>query len=265
MTLKRKRSDRSNASASALSCQKRACCTNPSLESPLPTPPPAFSIFLLTEENLREHTKSLSPQSETMPKPSSSNYPEELKLHIENTLLRKRETQPSPNAKKIASKRQMAAAQDEDGGVDLLKPYLLFVGEDKDDENGIPGIVSRDKINLASEFLPPVPNGDVLIAQGGQLSLPQPDIAIGYTPFQFARNAGVNLKPATGSETFHHAENQAARDGSTIVNHLYDLFYEAYDRKPTAVEASHVSVTCDMQTVQVWIHWREETAEEERV
>lgn len=219
-------------------------------------------------------------------------YPEELKLHIKDTLLRKRETQPSPNAKKIASKRQMAAAQDEDGGVDLLKPYLLFVGEDKDDENGIPGIVSRDKINLASEFLPQVPNSDVLIAQGGQLSRPQPDTAIGYTPFQFARNSGLHLatkftkeedvwltnyrlttfmhfpfltsqwKPAAGSETFHHAENQAARDGSTIVNHLHDLFYEAYDRKPTAVEASHVSVACDMQAVQVWIHWREETAEE---
>jgi hypothetical protein len=69
-------------------------------------------------------------------------------------------------------------------------------------------------------------------------------------------------KPAAGSETFHHAENQAARDGSTIVNHLHDLFYEAYDRDTTAVEASHVSVTCDMQTVQVWMHWREETAEE---
>jgi len=221
MTLKRKRSDCSNASASALSCQKRACCTDPSLESPLPTPPPAFSIFPLTEENLREHTKSLSPQSETMPTPGSSSpkrassparldkrtklwtfhvnvdsvkdYPEELKLHIKNTLLRKRDTQPSPNAKKIASKRQMAAAQDEDGGVDLLKPYLLFVGEDKDDENGIPGIVSRDKINLASEFLPQVPNSDVLIAQGGQLSRPQPDTAIGYTPFQFARNSGVHL------------------------------------------------------------------------
>lgn len=69
-------------------------------------------------------------------------------------------------------------------------------------------------------------------------------------------------KPAAGSETFHHAENQAARDGSTIVNHLHDLFYEAYNGKPTAVEASHVSVTCDMQAVQVWIHWREETEEE---
>src|SRR4051794_21387304 len=69
-------------------------------------------------------------------------------------------------------------------------------------------------------------------------------------------------KPAAGSETFHHAENQAARDGSTIVNHLHNLFYKAYNRKPTAIEASHVSVTCDMQAVQVWIHWREETAEE---
>jgi hypothetical protein len=68
-------------------------------------------------------------------------------------------------------------------------------------------------------------------------------------------------KSAAGSETYYHAENQAARDGSTIVNHLHNLFYEAYGRKPNAVEASHVSVTCDMQAVQVWIHWREETSE----
>ncbi|KAF2741452.1 hypothetical protein EJ04DRAFT_547798 [Polyplosphaeria fusca] len=186
----------------------------------------------------------------------------------------------------------MAAAQNEDGGIDLLKPYLLFDGEDKDDENGICGIVSRDKINLASEFLPLAPNGDILIAQGGQLSRPQPDTAIGYITFQFARKSGVNLvtkfteqedvwltnyrlttfmhfpfltsqwKLAAGSETFHQAENQAARDGSTIVNHLHDLFYEAYNRKPTAIEASHVSVTCGMQAVQAWIHWREETEEE---
>ncbi|KAF2741453.1 hypothetical protein EJ04DRAFT_518001 [Polyplosphaeria fusca] len=139
MTLKRKRPDRFGAGASASPCQNRARCTDLSLEPPLPTLPPAFSpfpvsrIFLLTEENLREHTKSLSPRSETMPKSGSSSpkrassparldkrtklwtynvnvnsvkdYPEELKLHIENILLRKRETQPSPNAKKIASKR----------------------------------------------------------------------------------------------------------------------------------------------------------------
>jgi hypothetical protein len=140
MTLKRKRFNCSNADtdadASASSCQKRARCTDPSLECPTPHPPPAFSpphasrIYLLTEENLHEHTKSLSPRSDIMPKPGSSSpkrassparfdkrtklwtynvnvdsmkdYPEELKLHIDNTLLRKRETQPSPNAKKIA-------------------------------------------------------------------------------------------------------------------------------------------------------------------
>lgn len=53
------------------------------------------------------------------------------------------------------------------------------------------------------------------------------------------------------------AECQSARDGSTIVKYLAEFHRVANGCPATAVEASHISVTCDMQVINIWIHWED--------
>jgi hypothetical protein len=63
--------------------------------------------------------------------------------------------------------------------------------------------------------------------------------------------------PKSGG-TLYAAQNQAARDGAVLVNYLYDFYRTAYDRTPTAVEAHHFSLQCDMSYGEIWVHWRED-------
>lgn len=51
---------------------------------------------------------------------------------------------------------------------------------------------------------------------------------------------------------------QTARDGAAVVNYLHDYYQIAYNRPATVVEALHVSVTCNVEIVNIWLHWRED-------
>jgi hypothetical protein len=53
------------------------------------------------------------------------------------------------------------------------------------------------------------------------------------------------------------AHVQSARDGATIVRYLDEFYGIARGQPPTALECSHISVTCDIQAVNIWMHWRE--------
>jgi hypothetical protein len=64
-------------------------------------------------------------------------------------------------------------------------------------------------------------------------------------------------KAPTGAEGLYSAQSQAARDGSVVVNHLYDLYRIAYGQTPSVVETCHFSIVCDVQYVEIWVHWRE--------
>lgn len=82
------------------------------------------------------------------------------------------------------------------------------------------------------------------------------------TSNRFALNQALHLpfltsqwKTPTSSTTHFHAQTQCARDGATIVNYLEEFYNVAHGRKATHLEAYHVSVTTDIQTVRIWIHW----------
>jgi hypothetical protein len=120
-----------------------------------------------------------------------------------------------------------------------------------------------------------------------RLSEPRPDTAIGYmvsleaqaqvppleTAFSgleelvfsvFNANSVIHFpfltsqwKPAAGNPHVI-AQNQSARDGAAIVNYLHAFYSAAYSRLPTTIEAAHFSVTCDTQSVLIWVHWRED-------
>lgn len=50
---------------------------------------------------------------------------------------------------------------------------------------------------------------------------------------------------------------QGTRDGTCIANYLHE-FYTDVGRIPSVVDTCHFSATCDMETIKLWVHWREE-------
>jgi hypothetical protein len=144
----------------------------------------------------------------------------------------------------------------------------------------VPLISSKLAFNLSCDFLPPVPPGKALT----KLSQPQADTIIGYlsnlqvidpplatasTPEEEDALADFTLnpvlvspflssqwKPTTG-ESHMIAHYQSARDGAAIVRYLDKFYTIAYGRPATTLECSHLSFTCDIQALNVWLHWRE--------
>jgi hypothetical protein len=209
--------------------------------------------------------------------------PSELQDHIDVVLKHLRVGHRSPNAKRIVGTRRAASYDNESTGIRKVEPLLLIAGEDDPlTLFGVPKLTKKLNLNLARSFLPPPPPGKALLP----LSQPQPDTAIGYLTTNMAKSSQPPLdtafsqreeeilsnftlnpalmfpfltsqwKPATG-ESHLIAHSQSARDGATIINYLEQFYTIAYGRPPTVLECAHLSVTCDIQVVDVWIHWRE--------
>jgi hypothetical protein len=209
--------------------------------------------------------------------------PTQLQEHLNAVLLRTRDGPRSPNAKRIVQQRLTASLENESTGIRRLEPLLLFDGEDDPSTlSGVPMISTKFNYNLSRDFLPPAPSGKNL----ARLSQPQADTIIGYlsnnqalstepplaTAFSVDEEEALanftlnpvlmfpflssQWKPASGeSHVIAHA--QSARDGATIVRYLDEFYRIAHGRTPTALECSHISVTCDIQAVNIWMHWRE--------
>ncbi|OCL02020.1 hypothetical protein AOQ84DRAFT_305522 [Glonium stellatum] len=204
--------------------------------------------------------------------------PDDLNNHIVHTINNARE-QTSPTAKTIARKQRRAVFLDEQGGIDLLKSDVLFMEEA---EGGEPLISVKPRVNLSKAYLPP-PLSELVAEEYGLLSQPRPDHAIGYVPFSEAKVAGVQapFEPAEelvfsslctqlpfpfltvqwkiqkGSQGHYHARLQGARDGATVVNYLHQFYTKAENREPSVIATYHFSATCDMEILQIYVHWRE--------
>jgi hypothetical protein len=209
--------------------------------------------------------------------------PAQLQEHLDTILLRARDGPRSPNAKRIVQQRLTASLENESTGIRRLEPLLLFAGEDDPSTaSGVPKISSKLNYNLSRAFLPSAPSGKTLT----RLSQPQADTIIGYlsnnqalstepplaTAFSVDEEEALadftlnpvllfpflssQWKPASG-ESHVIAHVQSARDGATIVRYLDEFYRIARGRPPTTLECSHISVTCDIQAVNIWIHWRE--------
>ncbi|KAL5403717.1 hypothetical protein PMIN04_012760 [Paraphaeosphaeria minitans] len=204
--------------------------------------------------------------------------PADYESHLDTS---KRDSPRSPNARRVVQHRLAASLDNESTGIRRLEPLLLFAGEDDPSAiHPVPMISSKLDFNLSREFLPPRPPGKTL----PRLSQPQADTIIGYlsssqafeptlqtafTPDDESSLADFTLnpvlvfpflssqwKPATG-ESHMIAHYQSARDGATIVRYLDEFYSIARARPATALECSHVSFTCDIQALNIWLHWRE--------
>jgi hypothetical protein len=167
--------------------------------------------------------------------------------------------------------------ENESTGIRRLEPLLLFAGEDDPNTvSGVPMLSSKLDYNLSRDFLPPAPPGKTL----ARLSQPQADTIIGYlsnnqalstepplaTAFSVEEEEALanftlnpvlmfpflssQWKPASG-ESHVIAHVQSARDGATIIRYLDEFYAIARGQPPTALECSHMSVTCDIQAVNI--------------
>lgn len=64
-------------------------------------------------------------------------------------------------------------------------------------------------------------------------------------------------KVPNSNENLYCAQNQAAHDGAAIVNQLYDLYATAESDPPSVVRTCHFSVQNNVQSGNLWVHWRE--------
>ena len=215
-------------------------------------------------------------------------FPSELKAHLENVIQKSRDgsKEVSPNAKQIERRRRLAAQQNERTGIKHIEPYMLFRGEaDLDDRvDSVRHIASKDEVFLNKYFRPRAPNEGVKSTYG-ELSQPRSDSCIGYVtqrdaqatasqaPFSTDEEQVLQAFPLTqylhfpfltsqwktqiANENMLHARYQAARDGAVVVNYLCE-FYRNADIEPSVVQTCHFSLTCDLETSEIWVHWREE-------
>ncbi|KAF1357509.1 hypothetical protein EJ07DRAFT_127875 [Lizonia empirigonia] len=207
--------------------------------------------------------------------------PADLQSHLDTVLSRKRDGPRSPNARRVVQHRLAASLDNESTGIRRLEPLLLFAGEDDPSAiHPVPMVSSKLDFNMSRDFLPPPPSGKTL----PRLSQPQADTIIGYlsssqafepalqtafTPDEESALTDFTLnpvlafpflssqwKPATG-ESHIIAHYQSARDGAAIVRYLDEFYTIAHSRPATALECAHVSFTCDIQALNIWLHWRE--------
>ncbi|RYO45129.1 hypothetical protein AA0116_g13397 [Alternaria tenuissima] len=169
----------------------------------------------------------------------------------------------------------------------MMQGHLLFYGECH--AGGIPGLTLKDQVNLNKDHLPSPPRSTVSDLWG-TLPRPQPDSCIGYVTTTEARTHNPPLMMPFSREendiaewysVVHHSDThfpfltaqwkaamsgdnqidarlQAARDGALIVNYMHQFYSHAYpDRGPTQLETCHVSLTTEMISSYLWLHWCE--------
>lgn len=66
----------------------------------------------------------------------------------------------------------------------------------------------------------------------------------------------THWKSQKNFQSHFQAREEGALTGATIVNYLHEFFVKAGNFDPTYVETCHFSITCDLETVQLYIHWR---------
>lgn len=212
---------------------------------------------------------------------SSSALPSDLQSHLDIVLLCKRDGPRSPNAGRVVKHRLAASLDNESTGIRRLEPLLLFAGEDDPGAaNAVPLISSKLDFNLSRRFLPPQPpdktlprlsqpQADTIIGYLSSLQATEPTLQTAFTPDEEAVLADFTLNPvlvfpflssqwkaATG-EPHLIAHYQSARDGVAIVRYLDEYYKTAYGRAASTLECAHVSFTCDIQALNIWLHWRE--------
>ncbi|KAH5758548.1 hypothetical protein HBI16_200380 [Parastagonospora nodorum] len=190
----------------------------------------------------------------------------------------------SPSARDVGRDHLVAVHKSERGGIELLAPNILLKGER---HGGEAYIIQDAEVVFDGEHLPEAPSQKV-VDTWSALSKSVPDHAIGYisssdagrwhvtAPFNQAQENDVvtavvpaaatlfpfltaEWKSGGGSEGHTHAALQAVRGAACVVNYNY-AFLKHAGMVPTLLDTIHFSLTCNMDTVKLYVHWREHFA-----
>ncbi|KAF1358609.1 hypothetical protein EJ07DRAFT_123470 [Lizonia empirigonia] len=182
----------------------------------------------------------------------------------------------SPNTRHVVHRQRRAQRLAEQDGIDLLKGVLLF-----DEDDDLPMLAVKAKQNLDKRYLPP-PIDLAWVKEYGALEGPQPDHLFGYrhwkdsdsttTAFSMQQEYGLlsravapalhfpfmsaQWKSPKNNQTHFQARPQGARDGAVIVRYLH-RFYTDAGFVPTVKDTAHFSLTIDMESAHLFVHWEE--------
>lgn len=239
-----------------------------------PMPPSSASSTGPYDEDDRLHAYGIRVNS-------TAAFPQLLREHIDTVIKKQRESTRSPAAKNAARAQARAENANESTGIGIMVNNLLFCGEADGGEKYIERV---SEALLNRKYLPPAPE-PFIANQYGALTQPKPDTAMGYITTRDAQAGGVESplsageevvvlkdplltglhfpfltcqwKSAKGSQGHWHAQRQSARDGTAIVNYLH-TFYTDAGVTPSVVDTCHWSLTCDMHSAVLCVHWRTE-------
>ncbi|KAF2023767.1 hypothetical protein EK21DRAFT_80132, partial [Setomelanomma holmii] len=182
----------------------------------------------------------------------------------------------SPNARQVVQRQRRPQRLAEQEGIVLLKGVLLFVEDDD-----LPMLAVEAKQNLDKRYLPP-PIDLAWVKEYGALKGPQPDHLYGYrhckdsdsttTAFSMQQEYGLLSRAVAPSlhcpfmsaqgkspkknQTHFQARFQGARDGAVIVRYLHQFYTDA-GFVPTVKDTAHFSLTMDMESAHLFVHWEE--------
>ncbi|KAI5357347.1 hypothetical protein Slin15195_G130040 [Septoria linicola] len=204
-------------------------------------------------------------------------------------LLRNTPYEPaSPNAKHVTQAGRVAPGMSEADGINVMERHLVGVDALSLSDVAMEKVRLCRNANLDRAYVPE-PEDRVAKDILPPLEQPQPDTLLGYLNHEEATK--MDLDPAlTAQEELHsrsfrisaaaqypfftcqwkspmnkgthyQARLQSARDGAAIVQFLHHFYSYADDRDPDPVDTCHFSATCDMESVVVYVHWRNVTPE----
>lgn len=190
-------------------------------------------------------------------------------------------TPASPSAAHVVKLAPSLEELYERDGIDKAHPYLI--GKDALQEGGLAMISSCLDVPLARAFLPDIED-EVTRDLHGMLAQAQPDTMLGYMNWTLAQSQGLpsafTKDEEACSETFSitdrvqypflstqwksaitngghaHAQIQCARDGACVVRFLEHFYCYARASEPAPEETCHFSISVDLQSAHVYVHWR---------
>ncbi|KAF2792317.1 hypothetical protein K505DRAFT_326231 [Melanomma pulvis-pyrius CBS 109.77] len=215
-------------------------------------------------------------------------YQTDSKLHpllrkfVDTILTRPRQRAVSPNARTVVDRQSRAAKKSKQDGIDLLLRPLLF--PPAYDDNGEPFVDVCAKPKLDCNYIP-----DRLSQNPVDFDCPEPDTCIGYITRDIALSCTPWVQPPFSEQeefviyhmtvhgdvfypfltcqwessldggTHEAAQIHGARDAAVLINSLYQIFRIANPGEPSHPrDTCHFSVTCDMLSAMLYVHWREE-------
>ncbi|KAI4644176.1 uncharacterized protein J4E79_011124 [Alternaria viburni] len=206
-------------------------------------------------------------------------FPRELSERVEQMLNAPVMPEQAHAAQEIVYQHREARSMDKKSAVNMMEPLLLFQGERTGYARGIPNIDISHDYTMTTDFVPIPPSSD------SDALRYKPDLAIGYLnprDSETGVDSGLTeednellenftLNPelsfpfltaeweAADGHSILNAMKKSALHGATIVNYHRQYFESAYgDIIPaTSAYTMHMSVTCDMMLLQLWLHWSE--------